>query len=208
MKSSIINRIGTALAIVALAAVSGTTAKADIITSLMSQSSGAGTYAYTFDVYLTGDEMVNSSLPYSQFGTLYDLSSSAVSATALTGLLATNFTFTSNPIDTKAYLTNPPDGPAYNLRYTFHSTGGVSMENGPTDLGTFTVSFLTPLPATIFFDGQAGKNTGTAGNETGNVGSINIPGGVPEPASILLLGSGLLGVGFIGRRRLQRSARP
>jgi len=205
MKGSFIRALGAAMAVLALATVSSTTAKADIISSLVSQSSGGGTYSYTFDVLLTGDEMVNTSLPYSQFGTLYDLSTSSVTATGLTGLLATNFTFSSEQTDTKAYLTSAPDSATlYNLRYTFHGTGSLSSQNGPMDLGDFTISVLTPLPSQIFFDGQAGKSTGTPGNETGNVGSINIPGGVPEPASILLLGGGLLGVGFIGRRRLHK----
>ncbi len=204
MKFKFLTSLGTALAFVAFTAVSTQTAKADIITSLAGQSASGGMYNYTFSVLLTGDEEVNTSLPYAQFGTLYDLSTSSVSPTNVTGLLATDFTFASAPTNTNAYLTTVPDSAtSWNLRYTFNG----SPITGPQALGTFMVSLPTALPSMVFYDGEAGKSTGTPGNETGNAGSISISSpssGVPEPASILLMGGGLLGIGFIGRRRFAR----
>lgn len=204
MKLRFITTLGTALAFATIAAVSTQTAKADIITSLASQSSSGGMYNYTFSVLLTGDEEVSPSLGYAQFGTLYDLSTSSVSWSNVTGLLATDFSFNSAATNTSAYLTSAPDSASsWNLRYTY--TGSATLA-GPQMLGDFTISLPTQLPSMIFYDGEAGKSTGTPGNETGNVGSINIPStaGAPEPATILLLGGGLLGIGFVRRGRFLR----
>jgi len=206
MKLRFITTLGTALAFATLAAVSTQTAKADIITSLASQSSSGGMYNYTFSVLLTGDEEVNTSLGYSQFGTLYDLSSSSVSVMNVTGLLASDFSFSSSATNTAAYLTSAPDsGSSWNLRYTYTGAMNSSL-TGPQMLGEFTVSLPTQLASMVFYDGEAGKSTGTPGNETGNVGSINIPAtsGAPEPATILLLGGGLLAIGFARRGRFVR----
>lgn len=85
------------------------------------------------------------------------------------------------------------------------AAGGPRPSPGPTNLGNFVIGSIFGSQTIGFYTAQATKNTNdiTDGTLTQNVGNVPIPG-VPEPASMLLIGSGLVGLAVFRRKLVNR----
>jgi len=88
---------------------------------------------------------------------------------------------------------------------TFYYTGATT--NGPTVISAFTYDSIYGTPTEGVFSYQDTKiQTLTLDQGQGPilVPSTTIPLGVPEPASVLLIGGGLIALALVGRRRARQ----
>jgi len=72
-------------------------------------------------------------------------------------------------------------------------------------LGSFSAESIYGEPVLDSYASRGISNTGPqVGTIADNVGNTQGPGAVPEPATFILIGSGLLGLGMLGRKRFIR----
>jgi len=222
MRNAAKNRFTLLMVAVAALLVLGyaTPAEASIQVNFVSVSAGACPCTWTYDaVLLAGEEttLVADGEAFSTQFTLYDIN----------GLIAgsetqpnANWTATSALVGSTPSLQNPPDsGTAPNITWTYGATApqlGNPQGGANVDLGNFTFMSSVGGPPTlfIFYSQQAAKNTTTTGGGpaadddqnaqgTSSVLGPAIPSTpqIPEPGTIMLLGSGLVGLGGAVRRR-------
>ncbi len=183
-------------------------AQATLIPTLSSISpSGGGNFSWSYDIGLAFDQnavggstqSVNPVLPTATVGdflTIYDFRGLVSgSCFAPTGWAcqtqAIGFTpNTQTPADS-ASLTN----------LTFTRTGSTIV--GPVnDLGDFGAQTSISLMDTGLFTSRGTRNQGPEINtKVDSIGNVAVPAPVPEPATLLLLGSTMAGLGVTLRRR-------
>jgi hypothetical protein len=198
------------------------TANASIIPVLLTGPVPDGlNFDYTYQADLSGDERLDPAAtngvtcfgslcnPPGTFFTIYDIPgfvSAAVSAAGwgvsiqLTGLTPSSI--------------SAPDGGLVNVTFTY--TGPVVHANGTTvDFTGFTVVSTENGLTNGVFSSQATKDgialsglpDPTNGLTDQVVGPVSVPSGpsnpTPEPVSLVLLGSGLLGIGSVARKKLR-----
>jgi len=196
-----------ALAIVGAFALSQG-AHASIIYNFVGVTPTGSNFTYTYDAFLSSDQKIDTSLN-SSFATIIDFGT--LISSSLTNVFAgATYTVSTSLVGPSAVNQGPTDNGSI-LNVTVTANAG-SLVVQPTTTRIYTASFVSPSgPGThlVFQDAQATKvSPGDLSNNTpaGNTVQIEGPFGTaatPEPASMVLLGSGLLGVAGILKKFLK-----
>jgi len=168
------------------------TARADILPAVVTPTITAvsGGFNWTYDITLSVTQQLLNGDSFTIYdfgpGTLVSMPPTwAVSTDPFAPTTGMSSNGTVTPIQTSA------------LNWTFAWTDGTVM--GPVDLGKFVIFSTSGTPTAASFMGR-GTDQGTM-MKNANLSSTLVPTATPEPATFVLLGSGLLGIVAFARRR-------
>jgi hypothetical protein len=197
--------LGLAVATLGLLVLSGREAKATIIPNLDSViNNGNGTFTYNYHADLASDQRVDPKGSKSDFLTIYDFAGLVAGSAHVN---QAGWTVSVQNIGITPPSTLPTDDPLIpNITLT-HTDTTTTIPGPQNPLITFSAISSAGPVGIIAFAAQATRSTGPLiGTKIQNVGAVNGPGFVPEPASLALLGIGVPFALTILRRRKKATA--
>ena len=184
-------------------------AQATLIPTLGSISPSGSNFLWSYDIALAADQNATGGsaqstnpvpdLPAATVGdflTVYDFRG-FVSGSCFA---PTGWTCQTQGVGFTPDTQTPADNPSQ-TNLTFTRTGSTVV--GPVaDLGDFGASSSIAAMEAGLFTSRGTKNVGMlAGTKVDSIGDVTVPAPVPEPATLLLLGSTMAGLGVTLRRR-------
>ncbi len=175
---------------------------------------GAGPFTWTYDLQLSKDQNVNSgiaptinpvphtNLTFAGFFTIYDFAGYiSGSCTAPSGWVCTAQKLGFTPDD----VVPTDNANIFNITWAYTSGPTIVGQLGGVDLGLFSAKSTFGTPTQVSYAGRGIANGGPQiGTIADNVGNTQGPlGVVPEPASLLLFGTGIAGLAGMLRKKLR-----
>jgi len=179
-----------------------TGAEASIIYDFQGVTPVGSNFMYTYVAELSADQKIQTSLGRN-FGVIYDVAGLiSATSTALVGGISVSTVTELTTVPQPTFQAVPDSGSVMNVRteitgtFDFPIQANIYRVDVISSVGPFTMLLNQSAQAVKDVPGDPSNNT-----LSGNSVMVEGPNPVPEPTTLLLIGSGLVGLGAARRRR-------